>query len=101
MTNANPAVSAFLIPMLAPNGWGFQAIDGHQYQPDANGTFQARASDMVHLVEAGAVRVAASGPTAERPTDQLHTGLSFFDTTIGRPVFWNGNAWRDAMGGAV
>jgi hypothetical protein len=42
-----------------------------------------------------------SGTTAERPAVQLHIGQTFFDTTLGIPIWWNDSDWVDATGTAV
>ncbi|MGZ4837644.1 MAG: hypothetical protein ACXVZR_03780 [Terriglobales bacterium] len=45
---------------------------------------------------------AASGTTAQRPALLAwQAGFTFFDSTLGKPVFWNGAAWKDATGAAV
>jgi hypothetical protein len=41
------------------------------------------------------------GTTAARPTIQLTIGQTYFDTTLGRPVWWRGAAWVDATGAVV
>lgn len=38
-----------------------------------------------------------SGTTANRPS----YGGIYYDTTIGKPIFWNGSAWKDATGASV
>ena len=38
--------------------------------------------------------------TASRPTANL-VGAHYFDTTLGKPIWWNGSSWRDATGAAV
>lgn len=38
-----------------------------------------------------------SGTTANRPTWRT-TGMNYFDTTINKPVWWNGSNWVDATG---
>ncbi len=43
---------------------------------------------------------ASSGPTAARPTG-VPTGQTFFDTTLGKPIWWNGKHWVDATGANV
>jgi hypothetical protein len=40
------------------------------------------------------------GATASRPL-KPRLGLSYFDATIGLPIWWNGTAWVNASGGAV
>lgn len=97
-TNANPANTIFSVAMIAPASLHFQVGD-HHYRPDAAGRLMARAADVPALIEAGAVRAAAAGSTTERPIDQVHLGRQFFDSDLGKPIFWNGAAWVDAMGG--
>lgn len=38
--------------------------------------------------------------TANRPID-MATGTSIYDTTLGKPIWWNGTAWVDATGATV
>lgn len=42
-----------------------------------------------------------SGTTANRPTVGLWTGRTFFDTTLGRPIWYKTAGWVDATGAAV
>ena len=37
------------------------------------------------------------GPTSNRP-DGVAVGTVYFDTTLGKPVWWTGSDWVDAMG---
>lgn len=40
-----------------------------------------------------------SGPTTNRPVLSANNpGAMYFDTTLGKPVWWNGTAWVDATG---
>ncbi|HYH83293.1 MAG TPA: hypothetical protein VEX86_26100 [Longimicrobium sp.] len=51
-----------------------------------------------------AIGEGAGGTTAERPTSSLggnDVGFVYFDSTLGKPIFWNGSGWRDATGAAV
>lgn len=41
--------------------------------------------------------VTLNGPSATRPTASV-TGQFYFDTDIGKPVWWNGNDFVDATG---
>ena len=47
------------------------------------------------------VTVPASGTTANRPTENIQVGQYYFDTTIGRPIFWNGTNLINAAGTVV
>lgn len=41
-----------------------------------------------------------SGATGSRPTPTI-VGQVFFDTTLGKPVWWRGAVWVDATGATV
>lgn len=41
-----------------------------------------------------------SGTTSNRPTNVL-VGFQYFDTTINKPIFWDGAKWIDATGATV
>jgi hypothetical protein len=47
------------------------------------------------------VTVPPSGTTANRPTERLQVGEYYFDTTIGRPIWYNGTNWINAAGTVV
>jgi hypothetical protein len=42
-----------------------------------------------------------TGTTAQRPTLQLSNGQTFWDSTLSKPIWWNGSAWEDATGAIV
>lgn len=42
-----------------------------------------------------------SGATTNRPTESLFAGMSYFDNTVGGPIWWNGSNWVDANGTIV
>lgn len=43
---------------------------------------------------------ASAGSSSGRPTTTF-AGMSFFDTTLGKPIWWSGAAWVDANGTTV
>ena len=45
--------------------------------------------------------VRQSGTTAQRPTKNLWAGRPYFDTTLGKPIWYEGPGWVDATGAAV
>lgn len=45
--------------------------------------------------------VANSGITASRPTRNMYVGKQYFDTTIGKPIWWNGSIWVKSDGTAA
>jgi hypothetical protein len=44
------------------------------------------------------VTVPNFGPSSSRPTVGLLVGQQFFDTTLNRPIWWNGEYWINAIG---
>jgi len=46
------------------------------------------------------LRDTMSGTTAQRPA-QPTVGQRYYDTTIGKPIWWNGTVWKDAAGTTV
>lgn len=45
------------------------------------------------------VQIPDAGPT--RPTLNLVQGQQFFDLRLGKPVWWTGTRWVDAVGSPV
>ena len=51
-----------------------------------------------------AITIPASGTTANRPTSAttpLAIGQFYYDTTLDRPIWWNGTVWKNASGTTV
>lgn len=42
-----------------------------------------------------------TGASTDRPTGIVVTGFQYFDTTLNKPIWWNGSAWVDATGATV
>lgn len=42
-----------------------------------------------------------AGASTARPSCYLSKGFRFFDTTLGKPIFWNGTTWVDSTGTTV
>ena len=47
------------------------------------------------------VPIIHSGSTENRPTEHLVIGQTYFDTTLGAPVFWTGSEWVKANTGEI
>jgi len=43
----------------------------------------------------------SAGTTASRPNTDLLVGQFYFDTTINRPIWWDGTNWINAAGTVV
>ena len=41
------------------------------------------------------------GPTSKRPTYNGPSSIPYFDTDLGKPVWYNGDEWVDADGASV
>lgn len=53
------------------------------------------------LLDLGFRQLPPSGPTADRPLAGRYPGDTFFDETLGRPLWWSAGAWRAADGALV
>ncbi len=53
------------------------------------------------LLDLGFHQLPRTGPTANRPTAGRYPGDTFFDQTLGRPLWWSAGAWCGADGKAV
>jgi hypothetical protein len=42
-----------------------------------------------------------SGITAKRPTKALYVGRTYFDSTLGKPIWYNGTIWVKSDGTAA
>lgn len=42
-----------------------------------------------------------TGDAASRPTCILSPGFEYYDTDIGKPIFWNGSGWVDSSGTTI
>lgn len=59
--------------------------------------WRRRARDTVNaLVQ----RTSGQGTTSERPRSPL-TGMQYYDTTLGLPIWYSGTAWINATGAVV
>ena len=57
-------------------------------------------TDEVGDAKRGCIPLLLSGSSANRPTT-IPIGGMFFDTTLGKPIWYNGNSWVDAAGNPV
>lgn len=73
------------VPTLVPRG------------PQDRELVEALRQEFLHII---AALDPESGATAARPTAQLTTGQTFYDTTLSKPVWWNAatGTWKDAAG---
>lgn len=42
-----------------------------------------------------------NGTLQERPANIINKGFQYFDTTINKPIYWDGSKWIDATGATV
>jgi hypothetical protein len=97
------------IRMLPPIGAAYQtiAVKGRTYSSTPGNVVDVLDADAQVLQANGWLYVAPSGPTSARPVGTMGpysaaAGQSFFDTTLGKLIFSDGQSWRDpANGNAV
>ena len=47
------------------------------------------------------IPIIGSGTSAFRPSVSVAQGTMYFDTTLGKPIWYNGTNWVDATGATV
>jgi hypothetical protein len=96
----NPQIKTLdLRPPKAPN-LPIAPVEYHQlYQDQILNVLRLYFNQIDNFAQG--VLVPASGATLGRPTERLQIGQYYFDTTIGRPIWWNGANWINAAGTVV
>lgn len=85
--------------VFANNVFDAATLEVYVHSSDCNPGIQTGASYIqATLAPRG---VASSGTTGNRPTGVLVRGAQWFDTTLGKPIWWNGSGWVDATGASV
>lgn len=74
-----------------------------QYDYDLNGQTIVTPSNSILKFDGGSgdMYVSKMGTTQERPANIINKGFQYFDTTINKPIFWDGSKWIDATGATV
>ena len=63
---------------------------------------ESAGGDQIALSSSGSTSTAPSyGPTSDRPNYSEPSGVAYFDTDLGKPVWYNGDEWVDADGASV
>ena len=88
-----------LRPSKAPNLLIAPPDYAAQYQDQLNNTLRLYFNQIDNFIQG--VTIPPSGITADRPTERLQIGQYYFDTTIGRPIWYNGTNWINAAGTVV
>ena len=65
-------------------------------EEDTNG-----GSEQVYPETSTAALIGYAGTTPNRPTEGLTVGAIYFDTTLGKPIWYNGSSWIDATGSKI
>ena len=92
-----------LIPPKAPNLPIGPVEYSQQYQDQLTNVLRLYFSQIDNFTQA--VTIPLSGVTAKRPVSTVQAplpiGQTYFDTTLGIPIFWNGTVWKNASGTTV
>jgi hypothetical protein len=95
--------NALLIPSKAPNLPIGPVEYDQRYQDNLLNSFRLYFNQIDNFTQA--VVVPLSGTTAQRPIDSVQTPISigqfYYDTTLDRPIWYNGTVWKKADGTTV
>lgn len=76
--------------------------DGHiSYCKETNKHYKFNSNNQSDPIISGDMYVSKMGTTQERPANIINKGFQYFDTTINKPIFWDGAKWIDATGATV
>jgi hypothetical protein len=84
-----------------------RVINGRSYTGAAGTVIDVYDADAQELEANGWIRIAPSGPTSARPNGgqlafyNASPGATFYDTTIGKYIIFDGQSWRDTSGSSV
>ena len=76
-------------------------IEGDPATNYAAGYVALTESSDLNAISPKAIPLVLSGTTLERPTipsGSIRRGIMYFDTTLGKPIWWDGSGWVDATG---
>ena len=90
---------AQITPVVAPSLPNATADYNQQYQDQISNVLRLYFNQIDNFTRASLIP--ASGSTADRPTNRLTVGQTYFDTTLGYPIWYDGTNWVDSTGGTV
>lgn len=74
----------------------------HLFNTTLNRTFVVVNRQWVDAMDGVSSDVLRTGTTAQRPTNGIYAGFQYFDTTLSKPIWFDGNSsWVDATGATV
>jgi hypothetical protein len=89
-----------LIPPKAPNLLLAPPAEYEsRYQEQLNNALRLYFAQVDNFAQG--INVPSSGPTANRPATFLVIGQTYYDTTLGIPIWYNGTVWKNASGTTV
>ena len=95
--------NAPLRPSKAPNLPNASANSAQQYQEQLNNALRLYFNQIDNFTQAASIPM--SGITANRPVSTVQLPLAigqyYYDTTLDRPIWWNGTVWKKADGTTV
>jgi hypothetical protein len=75
-------------------------VSGFRLWEDGSSNFRIKTSDPASSTDGNVVQQIISGITGSRPTPTV-VGFQYYDTTLQKPIWWNGSTWKDAAGVAA
>jgi len=89
-----------LIPPKAPNLLIAPPTEYEpRYQEQLNNALRLYFAQVDNFAQG--INIPSSGATADRPTTFLVVGQTYYDTTLGIPIWYNGTVWKNASGTTV
>jgi hypothetical protein len=88
-----------ITPIVAPSLPNATTDYSQQYQDQISNVLRLYFAQIDNFTRA--VIIPLSGTTAARPAERLLIGQTYFDTTLGIPIWYNGTNWVNSAGTTV
>jgi hypothetical protein len=86
-------------------GGGYQApliLNNNFLWVDATGRIRIKSATPGYDTDGSVINAGLSGITSARPSTDLYVGMPYFDTSLGKPIWYKtGTTWIDATGATV
>jgi hypothetical protein len=91
-----PAKTGALVSPKAPNLQIAPTAYASLYQDQFNNALRIYFNQLDSFTQS--LVIPSSGNSASRPIANLQVGQFYYDTSLNKPIWWNGTFWKDADG---
>jgi hypothetical protein len=94
-----PLKNTTILPPKAPNLPVAPTVITQQYVERLTNAMRLYFNQVDNFAQS--IALPDAGITANRPVTNVQIGQTYFDTTLGIPIWYNGTVWKNASGTTV